>query len=156
MTDVNGQPEIRDFTLTGRPKTRKFKIDEDVFDAVSVIPLGLMKDLLAASENIKTIVGANDIDVVIDRVRSVMQLLLVETAYARFNQRLTDRTNPIGIEHIGPLLVWLVEGYAVRPTQPSLPSSDGSPAADDSTSSTAGASSIPFPGLNLSPAGSSI
>ena len=158
MVDVNGQVEIRDFTLD-RLKTRKFKIDADVFDAVAVIPLGLMKQLLTAAEDVKTIVGAQDIDVVVDKVRKIMELLLVETAYERFDARLTDRTNPIGIEHVGPLLIWLVEGYAVRPTQPSPPSSDGSSATDTSTSSTAGALdtavsaglAIPFPGLISSP-----
>lgn len=150
MTNINGQVEIQDFTLD-RPKTRKFKIDDDVFDAVAVIPLGLMKQLLDASSGIKEIIGASDIEMVIEKTKAVMKLLLVPTAYERFVARLTDQESPIGMEHLAPLLVWLVEGYALRPTPPSSPSSDGLETADESTSLTAGASEIRWPGLVSTP-----
>jgi hypothetical protein len=151
LLDENGMIEVKDFTLPG-PKTRKFKIDDDVFDAVRVIPLGLIKGLAGLAGGVKL----SNPEAGIEQTTKVMKVLLLPASYEIFERRLTDQVEPIGSEHLLPVVHWLLEQYGLRPTQPSSDSSTSSTTGEESTSSTAGASGIPWPGLSSPHTDSSI
>lgn len=135
MTDLNGIIEIKDFTLPAKPK--RFKIDGDVFEAVSEIPIGLLGDL----GDLRTALpGTSSIDQTMSMMGKVFSVILTDESCERFMARTKDKTNPIGIQHMMPVIEWLLEAYGLRPTQPSSSSSDSSDEMDDSTNSTDGAS----------------
>lgn len=126
MPDTNGLVEIKDFTTPNGNKPHPFKIDDDIFYAVSDIPLANLAELAKLRENL-------DISN-INTLLSLFDEMLLDESATLFQSRLRDKANPIGKSHILPILEWLMETYGLRPTQPSSPSS--SPlAADDSTSS---------------------
>jgi hypothetical protein len=129
MTDTNGEVEIKDFTLA--PKPMKFKIDNDIFEAVHTIPLGFLGDLVKAAKTTATEDGATEM------ILSVFDVMLHDASAALFRKRAVDKENPIGFAHLQPLLMWLLEKHGLRPTQPSSDSSTVSPV-PDGTSSTAG------------------
>jgi len=147
--DDNGQVEVKDFTVKVKPK--RFRIDDDVFEAVKMIPLGLMKDLAGLSDVVKIA----SIEAGMEKITALMDLVLLPDSFEVFNRRLTDKLNPIGDEHLLPVVRWLLEQYTKRPTQPPLPSLDSSVPADASTSSTAGVLVEESTGPVLEPIGSS-
>lgn len=132
----NGLIEIKDFTLPGDDQPLRFKIRDDVFEAVPIPPLGLLPDIAAAVGNLKgNLVGDN-----IEKVLAVFDVLLYDESAALLRQRTVDKKKPIGDRHILPIVFWLLESYGLRPTEPSSNSSDTSEDGDGSTTSTVGAS----------------
>ena len=130
MPDQNGEVEIRDFTLAPRP--HKFKIDDDIFEAVPEIPLGDLGQLAKIAS-----LKMTDEDAIV-KILDIFDFLLTEESGVRFRARTTSKKNPIGQRHILPLIPWLLEIYGLRPTQP--PSDSLAPSVDESgTSSTDGA-----------------
>ena len=136
-TPQNGVGEVKDFTTPQGLRSHPFRIDGDVFQAVATIPLGNLAKLAKLRENIDL---SN-----IDQLFSLFDEMLLDESAAVFQSRLRDKTNPIGKDHIIPVLEWLMETYGLRPTQPSSPSSTSS-AVDDSMSLTDGALPVELSG----------
>lgn len=132
---------IKDFTVPGKPK--RFKIDNDVFECVRSIPLFDLAGMASLTTNI----SAENIE----KIGEIFKVFIMPESYEKFYARLSDKKNPIGMEHLAPLIHWILEQYGVRPTQPSAGSSTTSPAADGSTSSTVGASVDPLTGQSYPP-----
>jgi len=128
MPDQNGVIEVKDFTTPQGLRSHPFRIDNDVFQAVATIPLGNLAKLAKLRENIDL---SN-----IDQLFTLFDEMLLDESAAVFQARLRDKSNPIGKDHIMPILEWLMETYGLRPTQPSSPSSTPS-AVDDSMNLTA-------------------
>jgi hypothetical protein len=145
MTDANGVVGIKDFTTPQGNKPYPFKIDDDVFYAVSDIPLGRLAELAKLRANIDL---SN-----IHELLSLFDEMLLDDSAALFQKRLNDKVNPIGKSHIIPVLEWLMETYGLRPTQPSSPSSTLS-ATDDSTNLTVGAQPVELTGAISGPVSS--
>jgi hypothetical protein len=89
-------------------------------------------------------------------IDEVMGLVLVPESAAVFHERLYSRTDPYDLQReVVPAVMWLVEEYTNRPTEPSPPSMTGS--SDGSTPSTPGASveastpSTPMLGVSATP-----
>lgn len=125
--DDNGIIEVKDFTTPQGTKPHPFKIDADMFYAVSTVPLGNLAKLAKHREKL----DLNNLD----ELFSLFNEMLLDDSAKLFQSRLFDKANPIGRDHIIPVLEWLMETYGFRPTQPSSPSSSPS-AEDDSTSLT--------------------
>lgn len=128
------EPEIefKDFTLSNTPK--RFKINDDIFEAAPEIPLDMLGKL--ANFAVKDDVSLQD------RVSDFYDFfdgVLFPDSAARFRERGSSRDNPIGINHVQKIVPWLMEAYGMRPTQPSSDSGSGS--SDGNTSSTDGVSS---------------
>ena len=132
--------EIKDFSFSVEPK--RFRINDDIFEAVPEMPLHLMS--MAArltSQNI----ASQGVEIILE----LFDELLVPTAAARFRERVNDKIQPIGMRHINAILPWLMEVYGLRPTEPSADSSS----TPDGTgmSSTHGVSSEASTQFNLVP-----
>jgi hypothetical protein len=117
MPDMNGEVEIRDFTLA--PVSHKFKIDNDIFEAVPEIPLGYFSKLTVVAG-----LKMTDADA-IEKILDVFDVFLTDESAVIFRKRAYDKTNPIGQRHLMPIVHWILETYGLRPTQPSSNSSDG-------------------------------
>lgn len=117
----NGDEEIFDFS-TGA-KRIKFKIDADVFEAISDLPA------LAAMEfgqHANTIDTSSDLAEQSQALVTMFRLVLVKESADLFIERLSDVNNPIGARQMNSIIMWLMEKYGFRPTVPSEASSDGS------------------------------
>lgn len=131
--DTTGSPEIKDFSLP--VKERPFKIEGDIYKAVPGIPLQLLASVRKFS-NLKTI-SQDDGGAALEGMLSVFDELLFPESSTLFRKRVAEKI--ITIDHLKPLMEWLMEGYTLRPTQPSSDSSDPS-TEQDGTSLTDGAS----------------
>lgn len=127
---------MMDFSI-GR-KSIKFKVDDDIFEAVPDIAAELAMDY---AERIEQLTGSTDAENVNyaeqkEVVYSTVRLVLFEESADRFIARLGDKRNPIGQSRFGKITAWLLEQYGLRPTEPDSASSTGSANQDDGTSST--------------------
>lgn len=129
--DTTGLPEIKDFSLP--TKSRPFKIEDDVYHAVPGIPLQLMASMKKFS-NLKNLAESDD---ALESLLSVFDELLQNESALLFRKRTAEKV--ITVDHLKPLMEWLMEGYGARPTEPSSDSSEASTTVDG-TSSTDGAS----------------
>lgn len=124
---------FKDFSTTDEPV--RFKIDEDIFDAPSVLAVPVMQELAVAAEKLKS--GEANA-AIFEALVDVLALILTEDSAVRLRERVVSRTHPIGFQQLVDVLLWMLEVYGLRPTQPSSSSSDGAPSASSGTLSTAG------------------
>lgn len=126
-----GNVEIRDFSHSLEPK--RFRINDDVFEACPELPLGMIQDLakfMTSREELAT----KGMDV----LNQLFDALLFDESAARWRARTTNKEKPIGVSHAIEIIPWLLEEYGLRPTQPSSPSQTGSDDGKTGTSSTDG------------------
>jgi hypothetical protein len=118
--------EPRDFTLPMEPK--RFRIDEDLFQAPAIIsPIALKKLAALHAELGDGTAIATDIDRSLDLIGDMFAILLPGPSGVRFKERLLSETEPIDLTRQAlPALYWLLEEYGMRPTGPSSPSPAGS------------------------------
>jgi hypothetical protein len=71
-----------------------------------------------------------------DLLKRALELALMPDSWERFAARLSDKTRPIDDDQMSDVVLWLLEQYGLRPTEPSSPSSDGPASPESGTSST--------------------
>lgn len=139
MVDATGIVEIADFTITD--VNIRFRVDDDVFEAVPDIPLPLLTQMAGVSQLDQKSLASDSGTTLMDKMMVVFDGILTEASARRFRERVEDRQRPIGIKTVLKIFPWLLEQYGLRPTTPSAESSDSSDGQATSTSSTAGAPS---------------
>lgn len=144
MTDQNGVIEIKDFSFSLEPK--RFKINDDVFEAAPALPLGLASQLSKFKDIAAE--GASD------KLLEFFDEILFDQSAERFRERANSKTEPLPMTLLMPIINWLLEEYGLRPTQPSEISSSTSESEDGSTTSTDGASAEASTGPDSSSQGS--
>ena len=132
MAASGGPPSAaRDFT---RPRKRlNFTIDDDTFEAASVLPGDVFAEMVALHNlavDAKTFQDQHDL------LKKALQIALLPESWERFAVRLKDKERPIDDDQTSDVVIWLMEEYGIRPTQPSQPSSDGPSSPESGTSST--------------------
>lgn len=143
--------EIRDFTI--RQKKVKFRIDDDVFEAYAILGLPLLQELVATSKKLGAMIE--------DQNYGAFFEIFDKILYPDSAKRFRERAESIGDDAIDvkrqllPVLYFLLEEYGVRPTQPSLSSSSGSPSENSGTTSTAGSSAAGLDSTGFDPPASS-
>jgi len=112
----------------------EFTIDQDTFHAHPGIPAETLMEYGAKFE------GADmEKSTVLEKLavyKDALELCLDGPSFQRFTARLRDTTNPIDGDQLDQVLTWLFEQYGLRPTQPSVASSDGPSLPDAGTGST--------------------
>lgn len=128
---INPMEPVKSFSRN-RPPVR-FEIDGDVFTAPVGLPAGTLAEF-----GVRYASAANNTGIKeqFDALSSVLELVLLRESYERFTARLTDPENPIDLEQLNQVIVWLLEQYGLRPTVPSSDSSSGSPGPASGTSLT--------------------
>lgn len=130
-TSAAPAPPVRNFT---KQRTRLvFNIDDDLFEAASVLPGDVFAEFVTRYNG----TGADQTyQQQHDQLKQALELALLPESYKRFSERLQDKSNPIDDDQLSEVILWLLEAYGMRPTRPSQPSSDGSPAQESGMSST--------------------
>lgn len=131
MTAAAPPPAAKDFTRKRKQLT--FTIDDDTFEAASVLPadvFGQFVDLYNGR------VAAETVTQQLAALKEALELALLPASWTRFADRLKDKERPIDDDQLSDVVMWLLEEYGMRPTQPSQPSSDGHVGPESGTSST--------------------
>jgi hypothetical protein len=121
----------RDFSR--KRKRLTFTIDDDIFEAAQAMPAETYAEFVATYTGVDDEAGTRDI---YKAMSAALQLVLLPESFTRFDERLRDRANPIDLEQLTDVILWLMGEYGMRPTQPSQPSSDGPASPESGTSST--------------------
>jgi len=131
MTDIAATPTpIMDFTEEHQRVL--FRIDDDVFEAARALPGKTLARFASRFANVEKAGHEEQINAIGD----ALGLVLLPDSNARFQKRLEDLENPIGLEQAGRIIEWLMEQYGHRPTEPSSDSSTGPASPVSGTNST--------------------
>ena len=131
-TDVN----FKDFTKV--KKRVEFTIDDDTFVAPKVLPIPVLQQLAGAADALKTSESAV---AALQQIVDVFDIILIDSSAARLRERISSKDEPVDLDQLTEILLWLLEVYGLRPTQQSSDSSAGSPNVVSGTPLTAGAPS---------------
>lgn len=130
-TAVGPPAAARDFSR--KRKRLDFTIDGDTFEAATALPGDVYAEFVTlynSTTDVETYQQQHDL------LKQALELALLPDSWARFADRLKDKTNPIDDDQMADIVLWLLEEYGLRPTQPSQPSSDGPSSPESGTSST--------------------
>lgn len=140
-------PDMMDFSLPDEPI--RFRIAPDEFEAPPVIPAKTLRRFASLATALGQ--SGDDMDAVIDNLANAFRALMPGEHGERFAARLLSdgapgSPPPLDLQRqVMRAMVYLLERYGLRPTQPSSASSDGSQDGlasilSDGTDSTDGAS----------------
>lgn len=110
-----------------RKKRIRFALDEDVFEAYPSLDVFTAMEFMDKSETWQIAEDAEDAKRIL---RELFALCLQPESYERFVARLQDRNNPVDVQELPEIVVYLFEEFGLRPTRPSSDSS-GSPESQD-------------------------
>lgn len=110
-----------------------FLVDGDTFEATSTLPGEVF---VKFTERFVEFEESDTWRNNFDALAAALELVLLPDSYKLLRDRLNDLTNPVGLEQMADIVLWLMDEYGLRPTQPPSDSSDGSPDPESGTSST--------------------
>lgn len=127
---------MMDFSVSQKPI--RFKVDDDIFEAVPDIAAELAMEYADLIEKVTSRADDDSIDVEEQKqvVYSTIRLVMFPESAERFIARLSDQQKPISQKKFGEITAWLMEQYGLRPTESDSASSTGSENQDAGTSST--------------------
>jgi hypothetical protein len=127
---------LKDFTPNGR-RRKAFAHGGETYEIVPTLPLDVVPTFILMGEEFSKL-SVSDMRGAIGELKHGFELALVDESYERFEKRLSDRDNPIGIEAI-TIFTWIISEVVSLPTEESSDSSTTSPAETSGSSSTDGA-----------------
>jgi hypothetical protein len=132
------EDEILDFTVERKPI--RFRVDDDIFEAVSALPTMVAFELTGVGDAMRE---ARTADERRDAFLAVFSKILKPQSLDRFIARLGDPDHPIDAAQLIAIVQGLLGRYGLRPTQPSGESSPPLPVPGTGTPST---DEFPWPG----------
>lgn len=121
--------EIKSFSKPR--KSIRFQIDDDVFHAAPAIPAETLVRLVSDWTNAQS----EPLGAQYEGFRDLIGLVLLPPSFERFSARMASREDPIEIDQVSDVIVWLLGEYGLRPTKPSSDLSDGLPSPASGTGS---------------------
>jgi hypothetical protein len=124
-------PPARDFSR--KRKRLDFTIEGDTFDAAPALPGDVFAEFVTlynSTGDTETYQQQHDM------LKRALELALLPDSWQRFAARLKDKERPIDDDQMSDVVLWLLEEYGMRPTQPSPDSSDGPASPESGTNST--------------------
>jgi hypothetical protein len=131
LAPVAPAPAARDFSR--KRKRLDFTIDSDTFEAASVLPADVFAQFVTLYNDR---VNVDTIAEQLGLLKQALELALLPESWQRFSARLADKAHPIDDDQMSDVMLWLLEEYGMRPTQPSPSSSDGPASPESGTPST--------------------
>lgn len=129
-----GPPTSAAKDFTRKRKSLDFTIDDDTFVPATALPGDVFAEMVALHD---AAIDANTFQEQHDLLKQALELALLPESWERFAARLKDKARPIEDDQMSAIVIWLLEEYGVRPTEPSQPSSDGPASPEPGTNSTA-------------------
>lgn len=110
-----------------------FVVDEEEFEAAVALPAEIFVQFTVRFNEYTETEGWKESYEALD---AALDLVLLTDSYERLHARFSDKTKPVDLDQMADIIMWLLEQYGLRPTQPSSDSSDGQPSPEPGTSST--------------------
>lgn len=110
----------------------QFEIDGDLFEAAPALPGQTLTEFANRFADVGTTPGVDQLSILTD----ALAMVLLPDSYAVFQKRFADLERPIELDQASDVVMWLLEQYGLRPTQPSSDSSDGPASPEPGTNST--------------------
>lgn len=127
---VSTEDGVKDFT---RAHVRiQFRIDSDLFEAARALPGKTLTEFATRFGEIGKLPTGEQVDGILQ----ALTLVLLPESAARIDKRLGDLENPVELEQAMEIMMWLLERYGLRPTQPSSNSASGPGSPVSGTNST--------------------
>lgn len=123
---------MKDFTRKRERVT--FTIDGDTFEAAPALPGQTLTEFARRFADVGSASAEDRLGIITD----ALSMVLLPDSSALFTKRFSDLENPIELDQASDVLIWLMEQYGLRPTQPSSVSASGSPSLEPGTSLTDG------------------
>jgi hypothetical protein len=120
----------KDFTRERERIT--FTIDSDTFEATPALPGQTLTEFARRFADVTSAPNEAKLGIITD----ALSMVLLPDSAALFTKRFSDLENPIELDQATEVLIWIMEQYGLRPTQPSLHSASGSPNPEPGTNST--------------------
>jgi hypothetical protein len=137
------EDDVLDFTVERKPF--RFRVDDDIFEAVSALPTMTAFELTGVGERMRDARSAEERrDAFIDVFRKILQ----PSSLDRFIERLSSNEQPIDAQQLIAIVQGLLSRYGLRPTEPSGSSLPPPPGQESGTPST---DSSPWPDLTPVP-----
>lgn len=114
MTD--NHVDLKDFSIA--EKRISFRVDEDIFNAYTVLSIPAMQDLANLSEDIAKLVETKNYEPIL----KIFDVMLEDASAVRFRERLAAKNGDDALDlrkQVIPILHYLLERYGLRPTQQS-------------------------------------
>lgn len=110
---------MKDFS---KPRRQiQFKIDDDIFEAAPAIPAETLMEFATRFSDLESADQAKRVSILAE----VLDLVLLPEAFSRMRARMSDRKNPVELDQLNEIIMWLLGEYGLRPTQASSGSPDG-------------------------------
>jgi hypothetical protein len=110
---------MKDFTKKTEEKT--FRIDGDVFQAARAIPAEILAEFATKFSDVANTPTSSQFQVFAE----ALDLVLLPESYELIRRRMKDKENPVELDQLSDIIVWLLGEYGLRPTQPLSSSLDG-------------------------------
>lgn len=128
---ASGPKAARDFSR--KRKRLNFTVDGEEFEATPGLPGDIYAEFVtiySSTSEDKTYQEQHN------ALKQALSIVLLDESWTRFAARLADKERPIDDDQMSDVVIWLLEEYAARPTQPSPGSSDGPADPESGTPST--------------------
>lgn len=130
--------EIRDFSRQRRTEAPRFKIDDQVFEAIPEPPPAAVLEVTDVGDLVE-LVGIDPATATQAQLAKLQQgmratqlkavefldTVLTEESAQRFAELLRSKNNPVSFQQIQDIVQWLITEYGDRPTVPSKSSVNG-------------------------------
>ena len=146
MTD-----DVRDFSK--RRSRHLFRVDDtgDLLEAAPALPAEALAEFAGRFSNLEDTDASKRFNVLVD----VLEMVLLPESFALLRKKMSDKKNPVELDQLNDIIVWLLGEYGLRPTQPLPDSSTGQSDPESGTNSTdsvllAGSTFGPSPAISFS------
>src|SRR5688500_8832339 len=99
-------PEVRFKNFTKKRESVWFQVDEDNFQAMSVLPVPLMQELIGKATVLQDKKAPPE---ALGEILEIFATVLVPESAARFKDRLKSVENPIDLTQVMDIMTWLME-----------------------------------------------
>jgi hypothetical protein len=113
-TEIPVTEDIKDFSVERKPI--KFKIDDDIFEAVPDVAAEVMIrfiDQASILENAEAPTNEK-----MNVIQGMFYMVLKKESADTFVARLNDPDRPISLNTFVEVVQWIMEQYSLRPTEP--------------------------------------
>lgn len=122
---------MKDFSKIRKPVV--FTIDEDTFRGVPGVPAVVFVNFMAQAQSLGE---DEDPEKYFELNVSLLKEVLDVPSFETFHRRINDRDQPIEVDQVNDVTMWLMDEYGMRPTEAPPSSSDGPSALPSGPNST--------------------
>ena len=104
---------MKDFT---KKRTKiEFQAYGDIFEASPAIPADILTTFVVKFSDVENLPSLKRVEAMTE----VLEMVLKPASFELIQKRKKDREKPLDLDQLNEIIIWLMEQYGQRPTQPS-------------------------------------